>query len=123
MNTVLLKGFLILFYSSFALMAYLFTGYDSHKRNRMIEWGVFKSIMLPKPWRMFFLYQDKKNGIFSGALIIEILGYIEFCGLLIIGAVKINDFSTFLYYWTLAIIPLLAVMAFIDIAVYILKKK
>lgn len=122
LNYIMANAFLTLWYAFLELLGALFIGYNIHKENRMTKFGFLKPIFLPKPWQKFFLYQDKKNGIFSGALIIEILGYIEFFLLLLLRVTVIDNHATFYNCWGISLVPLLVLIILINTIVYVYKK-
>lgn len=113
--------FLTFWFAILGLIIHLQGGYQLHKENRMTEYGVLKAIILPKGFRKLFFYQDKKNGIFSGALLIEVVGYINFLALLGIG-VLLDDFTMFFSVWIISLLPLLFLILSINIIVCFCKK-
>ena len=122
--TVLLGyAFLTFFYLGSGFLGCLFAGYHFDRENRMTNYGIFKAIVLPKRWRKFFFYSDKKNGIFSAALVIEVLGYINLFMLLFAKIFFIRSFQTFRLLWAISHLIIFALLGVMDIIIHIHKRK
>ena len=63
-TTLLGYAFLTFYYVGFGFLGCLFAGYHFDRENRMTNYGIFKAIVLPKRWRKFFFYSDKKTEYF-----------------------------------------------------------
>ena len=122
-TTLLGYAFLTFYYVGFGFLGCLFAGYHFDRENRMTNYGIFKAIVLPKRWRKFFFYSDKKNGIFSAALAIEVLGYINLFMLLFAKIFFIRNFQTFRLLWAISHLIIFALLGVMDIIIHIHKRK
>ena len=122
-TTLLGYAFLTFYYVGFGFLGCLFAGYHFDRENRMTNYGIFKAIVLPKRWRKFFFYSDKKNGIFSAALAIEVLGYINLFMLLFAKIFFIRSFQTFRLLWAISHLIIFALLGVMDIIIHIHKRK
>ena len=121
-TTLLGYAFLTFYYVGFGFLGCLFAGYHFDRENRMTNYGIFKAIVLPKRWRKFFFYSDKKNGIFSAALAIEVLGYINLFMLLFAKIFFIRSFQTFRLLWAISHLIIFALLGVMDIIIHVHKR-